>query len=67
MLLFAQSRSKAEFAGASLKIKSRTCRKGEFRTKKLPALPICCGKKKAARKEEPKSIGYGRKPFFERS
>lgn len=33
----------------------------------MPALPICCRKKKAARKEEPKNIGYGQKPFFERS
>ncbi len=67
MLIFAQSRSKAEFAVLSLKTKSRTCKKRKFRTKKLPAPLICCGKKKAARKEGTKSIGAGRRPFFEES
>lgn len=67
MLIFAQSRSKAEFAALSLKTKSRTCKKRKFRTKKLPAPLICCGKKKAARKEGTKSIGAGRRPFFEES
>ena len=59
--------AKAEFAILSLKTKLRTCRKREFHTKKLPAPLICCGKKKAARKEETKSIGAGRRPFFEKS
>ena len=58
--------AKAEFAILSLKTKSRTCRKREFHTKKLPAPLICCGKKKVARKEETKSIGAGRRLFFGR-
>ena len=58
--------AKAEFAILSLKTKSRTCRKREFHTKKLPASLICCGKKKVARKEETKSIGAGRRLFFGR-
>ena len=65
-LFLRRADTKAEFAILSLKTKSRTCRKREFHTKKLPAPLICCGKKKAARKEETKSIGDGRRPFFGR-
>lgn len=65
-LFLRRADAKAEFAILSLKTKSRTCRKREFHTKKLPASLICCGKKKVARKEETKSIGAGRRPFFGR-